>query len=268
MKKKVLIEELSWPEFAEAIALDDLIILPVGSTEEHGPQSPLGTDFYIARALARGIGEKAGALVAPAIPIGNAEGLLDFSGTISIDPGILQDLIFEVCENFIRHGARRFFIVNGHGGNNAALRYAAAELYERYGVFVAASEWWMVMPTISEFQAHDHGGKFETSMMMAIDEGTVDLAKADTQQITGLTGEIRFNYGFSYRGASIPLNLPTREITPRGNFGDPSEEARRDIGEGMFAAYVDYCTDLIREIRRIPDPWIPDPHTPRYGGGR
>ncbi|MDR2028975.1 MAG: creatininase family protein, partial [Treponema sp.] len=104
MKKSVFIEDLSWPEFAEAIALDDVIILPVGSTEEHGPQSPLGTDFFIADALARAIGKKADALVAPAIPIGNAQGLLDFPGTISIDPAVLTDLVFEICENFVRHG--------------------------------------------------------------------------------------------------------------------------------------------------------------------
>jgi creatinine amidohydrolase len=224
----------------------------VGSTEEHGPQSPLGTDFFIARALAKRIGEKAGALVAPAIPIGNAEGLLDFPGTISIDPAILQDLVFEVCENFVRHGARRFFIVNGHGGNNAALRHAAWDLHEKYGTFVTSSEWWQLMPKISKYDAHDHGGKFETSMMMAIDEATVDLSKADTRQIKQLTDEISFDYGFFYRGAAIPLNLPTGAITPTGNFGAPSEEARKDIGEGMFEVYTDYCADLIREIRRIP----------------
>ncbi|MFP3090662.1 creatininase family protein [Treponema sp. TIM-1] len=252
MKKSVLIEDLSWPEFAEAIALDDLIILPVGSTEEHGPQSPLGTDFFIADALARAIGKKADALVAPAIPIGNAQGLIDFPGTISIDPAILTDLVFEVCENFVRHGAGRFFFVNGHGGNNGALRHAATALYEKYGVFVASSEWWQLMPKISEYKAHDHGGKFETSMMMAIDESIVDLTKADTKQIEKLTDKITFDYGFFYRGAAVSLNLPTGEITPRGNFGAPSEEARREIGEGMFTIYTDYCAGIIREIRRIP----------------
>ncbi|MDR2631021.1 MAG: creatininase family protein [Spirochaetaceae bacterium] len=253
MKKSVLIEDLSWTEFAGAIAQDNIIILPVGSTEEHGPQSPLGTDFFIARALARSIGEKAQALVAPAIPIGNAQGLLDFPGTISIDPVILADLVFEVCENFIRHGAGRFFFVNGHGGNNGALRHAASALHERYGVFVAASEWWTLMPKISEYQAHDHGGKFETSMMMAINESIVDLTKADTKQMEKLTDNIAFDYGFFYRGAAVSLNLPTSMITPRGNFGAPSEEARREIGEAMFEIYTDYCAGLIREIRQIPD---------------
>jgi creatinine amidohydrolase len=252
MKKSVFIEDLTWPEFAEAIALDDIIILPVGSTEEHGPQSPLGTDYFIADALARGIGKKADALVAPAIPIGNAQGLLDFPGTISIDPAVLADLIFEVCENFIRHGAGRFFFVNGHGGNNGAIRHAASALYEKYGVFAASSEWWQLMPKISEYNAHDHGGKFETSMMMAINESIVDLTKADTKQLEKLTDHIIFDYGFFYHGASVFLNLPTSEITPRGNFGSPSEEARREIGEAMFEIYTDYCAGLIREIRTIP----------------
>jgi creatinine amidohydrolase len=252
MKKSVLIEDLSWQEFAEAIALDPVIILPSGSTEEHGPQSPLGTDYFIAQALAQAIGKKADALVAPAIPIGNAQGLLDFPGTISIDPAVLTDLIFEICENFISHGAERFFFVNGHGGNSGAIRHAASALYEKYGVFAASSEWWQLMPKISEFKAHDHGGKFETSMMMAINESIVDLTKADTKQMEKLTDNISFDYGFFYRGANVFLNIPTSEITPRGNFGAPSEEARREIGDAMFEIYTDYCAAFIREIRAIP----------------
>ncbi|MDR3147732.1 MAG: creatininase family protein [Treponema sp.] len=259
MKRSVLIEELSWPEFAARIAQDDVIILPVGSTEEHGPHAPLGTDYLIAAALAKGIGEKAKALVAPAIPIGNAEGLLDFPGTISIDPAVLQELVFEVCENYLRHGARRFLVVNGHGGNNAAIRQAAWDLQQRYGVFVASSEWWQVMPVISEYQAHDHGGKFETSMMMAIDEDTVDLSKADTVQMKQLTTGISFDYGYFFKGAAVSINLPTFAIAPNGNFGDRSEEARKDIGEGMFAVYTDYGAEMVREMRKIPLPGNPTP---------
>ncbi|MDR1428660.1 MAG: creatininase family protein [Spirochaetaceae bacterium] len=252
MKKTVLIEEMPWQDFARAIALDDTIIIPVGSTEEHGPQSPLGTDFFIARALARAIGEKSGAMVAPAIPIGNAEALLDFPGTISIDPAILGSLVYGICENFIRHGAGHFFFVNGHGGNTMALRHAASDLFAKYGVFISSSEWWVLMPKISRFNSHDHGGKFETSMMMAIDESLVDLTRADTKQIKKLTEGISFDYGFYYRGANITLNIPTPVITPNGNFGDPSEEAEKSLGLGMFEAYTDYCADLVKEIRSVP----------------
>jgi creatinine amidohydrolase len=248
----MLIEELSWPAFAAQLAMDDLIIIPVGSTEEHGPQNPLGTDFLIARGLAKAIGEKAGALVAPAIPIGNAEGLLAFPGTFSIDPAILQDLIYEICEGFIHHGARRFFFVNGHGGNNAPIRQASWELYRKYNIFAASSEWWQLMPKISQYQAHDHGGKFETSMMMAIDDSIVDLTQANTKQLKQLTANIKFDYGFHFKGASISVNLPTKLTAPNGNFGSPSEEADKALGDGMFQVYTDYCAALIKEIRRIP----------------
>jgi creatinine amidohydrolase len=245
------IEEMTWPKFQEAIERDDLILLPVGSTEEHGPQSPLGTDDFIAQALARRIGEKAGALVAPGIPIGNASGLASFPGTISIDTEVLERLILEVCENYIRHSARRFLFVNGHGGNNVAIRAAARELFDRYGALGISSEWWMWMPKISQYQAHDHGGQYETSMMMAVNEQLVDLTKARTVQIERLTDEITFDYGFWYKGAPLSLNIPTRYITPTGNFGAPSELASREIGDGMFEAYTDYAAALADEMRRI-----------------
>lgn len=249
--KSVLIAELSWQEFAAAMAQDDVVILPVGSTEEHGPQSPLGTDSYIAQGLAQEIGRKAGALVAPAIPVGNADSLMDFPGTISIGPDLLSALVVDVCENFIRHGARRFLFVNGHGGNNAALRFAGMELHQNHGVFVTSSEWWQMMPLISEYKSHDHGGKFETSMMMAIDESIVDLTKANTVQLERLTDGIHFDYGYFYRGAAIPLNLPTSRIAPNGNFGAPAEEANRELGDGMYAVYTDYCAALVDELRKI-----------------
>jgi creatinine amidohydrolase len=242
---------MSWTEFASAIARDDVVILPVGSTEEHGPQNPLGTDYLIAKELAKQLGEATGALVAPAIPVGNAEGLTDFPGTISLDPALLQELVVNVCVGFIRHGAKRFFIVNGHGGNNAALRFAAMQLYEKHGVLVTSSEWWQLMPQISEFKAHDHGGKFETSMMLAIDESIVDMEKCNTVQIDRLTDGITFDYGFFFQGARLSLNLPTSMTAPSGNFGAPSEEAQKEIGEGMMKAYVDYCAGIVREMRGI-----------------
>ncbi|GHV26115.1 amidase [Clostridia bacterium] len=248
---RVLIEQLTWPVFQQAIARDPLIIIPVGSTEEHGLHNPLGTDFYIARALAKALGERTGALVAPAIPIGNAEGLTDFPGTISIDPAILTELLLAVCGGFVQHGARRFFFVNGHGGNNAAIRIAAQDMYRSHGVFSIASEWWQWMPSISEYQAHDHGGQYETSMMMAVDERLVNLDKAHTVQLDKLTGGIAFDYGFQYRGVPIGINLPTPIITPNGNFGSPAEDASLEIGEGMFRAYIDYCAGLIDTLRAV-----------------
>ncbi len=246
-----LIEEMSWTEFAQAIVQDDVIILPIGSTEEHGPQAPLGTAHFIAKYLAERIGKLSGALVAPAIPIGNAEGLMDFPGTISIDPELLQQLVVDVCKNFIRHGAKRFFFVNGHGGNNAALRFAAMQLYEDHGAMVTCNEWWTLMPQISEFKAHDHGGKYETSMMLHIAPNTVDMSACDTQQIDRLTEEITFDYGFFYKGAKLQLNVPTGRIAKNGNFGTPSEEADGSLGEGVSATYAEYCAGIIHEMRGI-----------------
>jgi creatinine amidohydrolase len=251
-KRSYILEELSWPEARDAFAADDLVIIPVGSTEEHGPQSPLGTDFYIARALAEEIGRKAKALVAPAIPIGNAQGLLDYAGTISIDPGLLTDLLYEIGSDLADNGARRLLFINGHGGNNSPIRVAADRLYWERDVFSVSSEWWQLMPQISPFNTHDHGGKSETSLMMLIDESIVDMTQAKTVQITQLTERIGFDYGFILEGAHIGISLPVSAYAANGNFGDPSEEANLKWGTDVFDFYTDYMAAFVEALRAVP----------------
>ena len=250
--KKVLIEEMSWSEFREAMASNDLIILPSGSLEEHGAHNPLGADLIVARAVAQAVGAKTGALVAPVMPIGNARGLLGFPGTVHLDPDLLRQVIVSACVCFIHHGARRFLFINGHGGNVSPLRLACGDLYEDYGVIATHSEWWTTLPYVSEFKCDDHGGKYETSMVMAVDETLVNMSEAKTLARRNLTPGLTYEEGLQFRGASVPVPVPLHRVSDRGNYGARAEEASRTMGDAMFVAYVDFCAGLVEELRKIP----------------
>jgi len=249
---KVLIEEMSWSEFRQAMASTDLIIFPTGSVEEHGPHNPLGADLIVARAIARAVGEKTGALVAPVMPIGNARGLLGFPGTVHLDPDLLRQVIVSVCACFVHHGAKRFLFINGHGGNASPLRLACADLYDDYGVIATHSEWWTALPHISEFKCDDHGGKYETSMVMAVDGSLVNMTEAKTLARRNLTPGLTYEEGLQFRGAAVPMPVPLHMVSDRGNYGARAEEASRTMGDAMFAAYVDFCAGLVEELRMIP----------------
>ena len=112
-----LLAEMSWEEVKEYLARDDRVILPLGSTEEHGRHLGLGTDSIEAEAIARGAGEATGVIVAPTLNYGMALMQMAFPGTIALRPTTLIAVLDDVFRSLYRHGFRRVLIVNGHGGN-------------------------------------------------------------------------------------------------------------------------------------------------------
>ena len=254
MKKKVLLEEMSWYEYRDVMASNDLIIVPVGSCEQHGLHNPLGEDTYIAKAAAIAIGEKANAPVAPVMPVGNARTLMGFPGTATIDPELLRQVMVQVCESLIKHGAKRFLFINGHGGNTPTLKVVSADLYSKHDVISTQTEWWTTLMQISEYKdkaLYGHGGITETSMMMAVDEGLIDLTKAKTVLRKPLTDALGFENALMFKGATVPVPVPVNKYTPTGNYGIDVEKSSTEFGKELFDIYVDYCVGLCEELRKV-----------------
>ena len=250
--KKVLIEEMTWVEFEEAMKDNDLVIVPVGSTEEHGVHGPLGSDTLVAEACAKAIGEGAQVPVAGAFPFGYAAGLMGFPGTISLDPDLLRKVYFAYAESYVKHGAKRFLFINGHGGNTDVLANVAADLYEKYGCISMHTQWWNTLPELNkEWPCNDHGGYFETSMTMAVNEEIVDMSKAKSAPTNDLTTGIKSDGGWKYKGASIPLPIDLYRTQKIGNVGGEPFKANAELGKAMTAAYVEYNIALAKEMKKI-----------------
>jgi len=140
---------LTWQEVEAYLAEQTGIIIPIGSTEQHGPNGMIGTDALCAEAVALKVGEKADALVGPTLSIGMAQHHLGFAGSVTLRPTTLIAVLCDVVNSLARHGFDRFFFVNGHGGNVATASAAFSEIYAqasldggRAGLRCHMENWW------------------------------------------------------------------------------------------------------------------------------
>jgi creatinine amidohydrolase len=119
----------TWVEIEQYLTQSQGLIIPIGSTEQHGPTGLIGTDAICADAIAQGVGDAIQALVAPTINVGMALHHTAFPGSISLRPSTLILLIRDYLTCLARTGFTNFFFINGHGGNIATLKAAFAETY-------------------------------------------------------------------------------------------------------------------------------------------
>lgn len=119
----------TWQEVEAYLEKSKAIVIPIGSTEQHGPNGLIGTDALCPESLAIALGQSAGALIAPTISVGMAQHHLAFPGSITLRPSTLILVVRDVVNSLIQHGFERFYFLNGHGGNVAAVTAAFSEIY-------------------------------------------------------------------------------------------------------------------------------------------
>jgi creatinine amidohydrolase len=119
----------TWSETEDYLRQHDGIIVPIGSTEQHGPNGLIGTDHLCAELVAKGVGDKIGCAVAPTLTYGMSQHHLGFSGSATLRPSTLMLVVRDVVQSLAVHGFRHFFFINGHGGNVATVTAAFDEIY-------------------------------------------------------------------------------------------------------------------------------------------
>ncbi len=148
----------------------DTIILPVGTVEAHGA-SCIGTDNYIPDSIADGIAEGTNALIAPIVNHGITRSLYSYPGSTTIEPETFVRYLMDIMKSFARSKFKNVIILNGHGGNNNALKDVVREANHQLGLNVAALHWWQMCDEITHEhfgESGGHAGLDENAMVMAI----------------------------------------------------------------------------------------------------
>ena len=166
----MILREMSWFDLKDVLTEDTIAVVPVGSTEQHGPHNPLGTDHMIADRIAHGVRDDA--LITPTVPVGYSEHHRQFPGTLWVSPHVLEDYVLDICKSLQYHGIKKIVICNGHGGNTFPLMIVAMKMREQ-GIFVGLFEWWKASK-----EEDAHAGSGETSLNLFLYDHLVHMDRA------------------------------------------------------------------------------------------
>ncbi|MFK7826990.1 MAG: creatininase family protein [Oligoflexales bacterium] len=122
---------MTWPKVEKYLTENSAIMIPIGSTEQHGPMGLIGTDAITAEVIARKAAKQCQVVLGPSISVGMALHHTEFPGTISLRPSTLIAYLSDYVISLARNGFKKFYFVNGHGGNIPTCQAAFSEIYER-----------------------------------------------------------------------------------------------------------------------------------------
>ncbi|MDB6028499.1 MAG: hypothetical protein JWM68_4722 [Verrucomicrobiales bacterium] len=251
----MLLENFSWPEVKE-LKFDDLVVvLPLGSFEQHGHHLPLTTDTDIVTAIARRMEQQRPEkiLCLPTLWPGHSTHHLFFPGTLSVHQAPYIQLVIELCSSIAKMGAKKVFLLNGHGGNDVPLRAAVRELKTTFPTLqvVYASYWTIAAKSIKEVRESELGGlghacEMETSVMLHLHPERVKMNKARRD---GPKHTDEFRKADMQYGRAVYFVNEFHEISETGTVGHP-DLATAEKGERFMRGIVQEVTQFVDEFAK------------------
>ncbi len=247
-ERPVLLGEKSWPEVAELVEQIDLVVLPVGAVEQHGPHLPLLVDAIQVEAVAHEASRRCGVPVAPTFVYSSSQGHSPlFPGTMALTPGTTVTALAELCDWLVSAGFRKLFLLNGHVGNVGpiwnAVDVAQARLPRE--VSLHGMSWWDLTPELWKLVTSDcpeadwlfHANWGETSLMLHLRPDLVRMDRAVDQDDVAWT--------FTYDMA---------KLSPSGAIGRRTTQATAEDGARILELAAAALVERIGRMRDEPHP--------------
>jgi creatinine amidohydrolase len=251
--KTVFLGEMTNPEVEAFLEQHQTVIVPTGSTEQHGPHGPLLTDMLVPQEVARRIATEVGAVVAPTINYSLSYPHVGFKGMVHIRIPTFMALIEDLCASLATSGFTRIIFLNGHYDNTYAIAYACANAAERLpaGVHAFPLNCWdgMTPEQTAEFfdaETGIHAHRGETSAVMAIDPDLVDIEAANKEfppfpEVTDVAA-VHNAFFFSSPGS-------VHRASRSGTWGD-ARDSSAEFGERYLEAMAESTIRALDDIER------------------
>lgn len=249
-------DRLTWPELRQAAREERVIVLPVGTTEQHGPHLPLEVDTYLCRRVCEGAAELAPEelLLMPSLPYGFNWHHIDFPGTIGIAWDTYVRFLLDILRSVAHHGFRRALIVNGHGSNRILVEMAARQATLDHPVVCAGFSYFeLARETVGQVRESPvgwlaHADEMETSLYLYLrpEEVRREEIAAENNMLPS-----QFWWQDTQVGAKVGMMEWWSTFSRTGVLGDPTL-ATAEKGERLYRAMTEQLAALVREFRRRP----------------
>jgi len=256
-KRRYLYQDYTWPELEEIATHDPVVVLPIGSVEDHGRHLPLDTDNFLIWSISEAAAKKLDGkmLLLPLLPYGFEGHHMDFPGTIDIEMEHLLHFVSDVTKSVARHGFSRILIADGHGSNMPILDLVARKTVLESNALCATFIWpsliGKVVESIRESEVPGgmaHACELETSLYLHLAADRVQMEKAVDE--IGLPPS-RYIWLDLVKGPPVLMMDHWSRFSSSGTLGRP-KLATREKGKLIFEAVVDAFVELVEEFRQRP----------------
>ena len=252
---KHVLGKMSWPEVADAIDTVELVLLPIGSTEQHGPNLGLGQDHLVTQAFCERAAQRLTPrlLAVPAIPWGISDHHMNIAGSMTLRPETFLDLLEDLISSLRHHGFRRFLIVNGHGGNEALMTAAVQDLGFRLDIDFLGS--------VGHYQlsnpAHEDAirGTTPTGHACEIEVSHACYLIPELVRTTALAAA-ELDHAFhtlqtTLTDLKLTWPIAIDALTPSGALGD-ARRGSYEAGERIIESAIDELAEIVDILRQLP----------------
>lgn len=253
------VAEETWTDLEDHFTEESLALVPLGSTEQHGPHLPEGTDHFIAEAFAREAADRTGHLCTPTVTIGVSSHHRQYPGTMWVDAPTFRQYVRSFTENLTYHGIDRVIYVNGHGGNVEPLREVGRHLREDHVAYAVEWMWDESIPDLVDdlFDVNGpHGGPKETAMIQYLHSELVHEDRLESARDGG-----RVDWADSPLRTHGALTFyDSIDNTENGVLGDQTD-ATAEKGAQLFEAATEQLVLLSEWLEEQPfDDLLPEEH--------
>ncbi|MEW5974924.1 MAG: creatininase family protein [Acidobacteriota bacterium] len=265
-KKSYLYQHYTWPELGEVVKQQPVVVLPIGSVEDHGRHLPLDTDNFLIWSICEEAARQADGeiLLLPLVPYGFETHHMDFFGTIDIRMEHLLNFMLDITKSVAHHGFKRILIADGHGSNMPILDLVARRTNVETDSLCATFIWpSLAKPEIQKIRESGrggmaHGGELETSLYLYLDGPRVQMNKAEKD--IGMP-DSEFIWMDLLEGSPVLMMDQWTRFSKSGVYGDPTL-ATAAKGKHVFDAVVAAFLRLVREFKNRPRGEQTDYHSP------